>query len=97
LTDAVAGSLLAETGNDVKVVQELMRHAKVATAMEVYTHAGMGKKRMAQSRVVDVRFDRRPQDVGCSIGKVVCSQILAELIENIGGHSKIRTYKTSTA
>jgi site-specific recombinase XerD len=51
LTDAVAGSLLAETGNDVKVVQELMRHAKVATAMEVYTHAGMGKKRMAQSRV----------------------------------------------
>ncbi|HTF65487.1 MAG TPA: tyrosine-type recombinase/integrase [Edaphobacter sp.] len=56
-------SLLAETGNDVKVVQELMRHAKVATTMEVYTHAGMEKKRMAQSKVVDVLFDRRPQDV----------------------------------
>jgi hypothetical protein len=46
---------------------------------------------------VDVRFDRRPQDVGCSNGKVVCSQVLAEVIENIGGHSKIRIYKTSTA
>jgi site-specific recombinase XerD len=33
-------SLLDATGNDVKVVQELMRHAKVST-MEVYTHAGM--------------------------------------------------------
>jgi len=28
-------SLLAENGNDVKVVQELMRHAKVATTMEI--------------------------------------------------------------
>jgi integrase len=29
-------SLLAATGNDVKVVQELMRHAKISTTMEVY-------------------------------------------------------------
>lgn len=51
-------SLLAESGNDVKVVQELMRHAKVSTTMEVYTHARMEKKREAQSRVVDLLFSR---------------------------------------
>ncbi|MBW4026547.1 MAG: site-specific integrase [Acidobacteria bacterium] len=51
-------SLLSEYGNDVKVVQELMRHAKVSTTMEVYTHARMEKKREAQSKVVDVLFGR---------------------------------------
>ncbi|WP_213807092.1 site-specific integrase [Granulicella sp. dw_53] len=54
-------SLLAATGSDVKVVQELMRHAKVSTTMEVYTHAGMDKKRVAQSKAVDVLFNRTPQ------------------------------------
>lgn len=51
-------SLLAETGNDVKVVQELMRHAKLSTTMEVYTQAGMPKKRLAQRKAVDVLFNR---------------------------------------
>lgn len=51
-------SLLAENGNDVKVVQELMRHAKVTTTMEIYTHARMERKRVAQSGVVDVLFER---------------------------------------
>jgi integrase len=56
-------SLLAESGDDVKVVQELMRHAKVSTTMEIYTHARMYKKREAQSRVVDVLFSRRRGEV----------------------------------
>jgi integrase len=51
-------SLLSESSNDVKVVQELMRHSKVSTTMEVYTHARMEQKRSAQSRVVDVLFGR---------------------------------------
>jgi integrase len=34
-------SLLAATGDDVKVVQELMRHAKISTTMEVYAQAGL--------------------------------------------------------
>jgi integrase len=51
-------SLLADSGNDIKVVQELMRHGKVATTMEIYTHARMERKRAAQSRVVDVLFER---------------------------------------
>jgi site-specific recombinase XerD len=31
-------TLLSEHGDDVKVVQELMRHAKLSTTMEIYTH-----------------------------------------------------------
>jgi integrase len=51
-------TLLSECGNDVKVVQELMRHAKLSTTMEIYTHPGMERKRQAQSRVVDALFSR---------------------------------------
>lgn len=51
-------SLLAHTGNDVRVVQELMRHAKLSTTLEVYTHAGMDKKRVAQKKAVDLLLDR---------------------------------------
>ena len=54
-------SLLADNGNDVKVVQELMRHAKLSTTMEVYTHARMDKKRLAQRKAVDVLFGRQPE------------------------------------
>ena len=51
-------SLLAHTGNDVRVVQELMRHAKVSTTMEIYTHAAMDKKRVAQRKAVDHLLSR---------------------------------------
>lgn len=54
-------SLLTESANDVKVVQELMRHAKISTTMDVYTHARMERKRVAQSKVVDVLFNRASQ------------------------------------
>ncbi len=59
-------SLLSEYGSDVKVVQELMRHAKISTTMEVYTHARMETKREAQSRVVDVLFSRKRAEVKAS-------------------------------
>lgn len=52
-------TMLAELGNDVKVVQELMRHAKLSTTMEIYTHPRMERKREAQSKVVDVLFGRQ--------------------------------------
>ncbi len=51
-------TLLSERGSDVKVVQELMRHAKLSTTMEIYTHPRMERKREAQSRVVDALFAR---------------------------------------
>jgi integrase len=51
-------TLLQANANDVKVVQELMRHANVTTTMNIYTQAISDKKREAQSRVVDVLFGR---------------------------------------
>jgi site-specific recombinase XerD len=59
-------SLLSEYGNDVKVVQELMRHAKISTTMEIYTHARMVKKREAQSKVVDALFLRERMEMVAS-------------------------------
>lgn len=57
-------TMLAEHGDDVKVVQELMRHAKLSTTMEIYTHPRMERKREAQSKVVDMLFGRkRPEAV----------------------------------
>jgi integrase len=56
-------TLLSACGNDVKVVQELMRHAKLSTTMEIYTHPGMERKRQAQSRVVDALFLRERLEV----------------------------------
>jgi integrase len=51
-------TLLKANGEDVKVVQELMRHANIATTMNVYTKALTPAKREAQSRVVDVLVGR---------------------------------------
>jgi integrase len=56
-------TMLAEHGDDVKVVQELMRHAKLSTTMELYTHPRIEKKREAQSKVVDVLFGRQRLEV----------------------------------
>lgn len=66
-------SLLAETGNDIKVVQELMRHAKISTTMEVYAQAGMEKKRVAQRKAVDVLFDRKPETASGHGAEMECS------------------------
>jgi hypothetical protein len=42
----------------VKVVQELMRHAKISTTMEIYAQAGMEHKRVAQRKAVDLLMGR---------------------------------------
>jgi len=68
-------SLLAATGDDVKVVQELMRHARISTTMDVYAQAGMEKKRLAQRRAVDVLLDRKPKNSSKARAKKVNSQI----------------------
>ena len=66
-------SLLAATGNDVKVVQELMRHSKISTTMEVYAQAGMEKKRAAQRKAVDVLLDRKPKTATADRSEMECS------------------------
>jgi integrase len=66
-------SLLATTGNDVKVVQELMRHAKISTTMEVYAQAGMENKRAAQRKAVDLLLGRKPKNASTDRTEMDCS------------------------
>lgn len=45
-------TLLTQGGEDVKVVQELLRHANSRITLDLYAQAGMVKKRLAQSKLV---------------------------------------------
>ena len=49
-------TLLIANGENVKVVQELMRHAKAWTTLDLYTQARLVAKRQAQKRVVESLF-----------------------------------------
>jgi integrase len=56
------GTLLKANGEDIKTVQELLRHANSRITLEVYTQAVTSQKRAAQSKVVRMMV----QDVGTS-------------------------------
>ena len=47
-------TLLIANGENVKVVQELMRHASTRFTLEVYTQARIEAKRQAQQRLVQM-------------------------------------------
>ena len=44
--------MLRSAGTDIKVQQELLRHASIQTTMNVYTQAVSEQKRAANSKVV---------------------------------------------
>ncbi|WP_207901327.1 tyrosine-type recombinase/integrase [Acidipila rosea] len=46
------GTLLKANGEDVKTVQELLRHANNRITLDVYTHTTNSHKRAAPSKVV---------------------------------------------
>ena len=45
-------TLLTQNGEDIKVVQELLRHANSRITLDLYAQANMGEKRLAQSKLV---------------------------------------------
>jgi integrase len=47
-------TMLIANGENVKVVQELMRHSNSRTTLEVYTQARFRAKREAQQRLVEL-------------------------------------------
>jgi integrase len=47
-------SLLHANGEDVKVVQELLRHGSAKVTMDIYAQAQMSAKRKAQRKVVEM-------------------------------------------
>jgi integrase len=50
--------LLRANGEDVKVVQELLRHASARMTLDVYAQAATPAKRKAQGKVVTMLRDR---------------------------------------
>ena len=46
-------TLLTQNDEDVKVVQELLRHANSRITLDLYAQLGMPEKRLAQSKLVD--------------------------------------------
>jgi len=59
------GTLLKANGEDVKTVQELLRHANSRITLEVYTQAVTSNKRAAQNKVVRMMVpEARNTDVG---------------------------------
>jgi integrase len=46
--------MLIANGENVKVVQELMRHANSRTTLEVYSQVRIREKREAQQRLVEM-------------------------------------------
>jgi len=55
-------SLLVANGENVKVVQELMRHASSRFTLDVYSQARKGAKRQAQERVVQMILTESSDD-----------------------------------
>jgi hypothetical protein len=52
--------MLVANGENVKVIQELMRHASSRSTLEIYSQARTADKRAAQQRVVQIIF---PEDL----------------------------------
>jgi integrase len=52
-------TLLTQNNEDVKVVQELLRHANSRITLDLYAQAGMPEKRQAQSKLVEFVLRKR--------------------------------------
>ena len=53
-------TLLHANGEDVKVVQELLRHSSSRITMDIYAQAQMPAKRAAQQKVVEMVRSEKP-------------------------------------
>ena len=62
------GTLLKANGEDVKTVQELLRHANSRITLDVYTQAVNSQKRAAQSKVVQMIVPGMGKNVGTNVG-----------------------------
>jgi integrase len=53
-------SLFIENGEDIKVVQESLRHANSKTTLDLYAQATTAGKREAQRKLVEMVLPRTP-------------------------------------
>jgi len=52
-------TLLTQNSEDVKVLQELVRHANSRITFDLYAQAGMPEKRLAQSKIVMMELGKK--------------------------------------
>ena len=76
-------TLLKGNGEDVKVVQELMRHANISVTLNIYAQAITQTKRDAQSRVVSLLLDKNEEKPGTEAYRTVTD------LQNSGGDSQV--------
>ena len=55
--------LVIDNRENVKVTQQLMRHAKSRATLDIYTQARMDTKREAQQRVVKMILTEGPNEI----------------------------------
>ena len=76
-------TLLKGNGEDVKVVQELMRHANISVTLNVYAQAITQTKRDAQSRVVSLLLDKNDEKPSTTAYRTVTD------LQNSGGDLQV--------
>jgi integrase len=76
-------TLLKGNGEDVKVVQELMRHANISVTLNIYAQAITQTKRDAQSRVVSLLLDKNEKKTSTEAYRTVTD------LQNSGGDLQV--------
>ena len=76
-------TLLKGNGEDVKVVQELMRHANISVTLNVYAQTITQTKRDAQSRVVSLSLDKNDEKPSTEAYRTVTD------LQNSGGDLQV--------
>jgi hypothetical protein len=71
------------TAKDVKVVQELMRHANISVTLNIYAQAITQTKRDAQSRVVSLLLDKNEEKPSTEAYRTLTD------VQNSGGDSQV--------
>jgi hypothetical protein len=90
------GTLLKASGEDVKTVQELLRHANSRITLDVYTQAVNSNKRAAQNKVVRMMVSNVGQKVEENTRKQGSSGLIGpsldpDLIVTVGRHCILRS------
>jgi integrase len=73
-------TLLRAIGADIKVMQELLRHASARMTLDTYTQAVTATKRKAQSDVIGLLFNAGGHSTDASSGRL-CPFVPTETLE----------------
>ena len=72
-------TLLKANGEDIKVVQELMRHANCRCTLEIYSQARLQAKREAQHRVVELIIPREREATDTELPLILANAEVARI------------------